>query len=446
MRRLLPILVVLIAISVYTTRHVVLDPMRLDGKSPDGGATETTTGVGAIEAKSDAGADQIMGASLPGNVVHGEISRGTPFFVEMQRAGVPPLEIQRIVAASKSEFNFKKVKPGQTYSIYSDPTGDLDSLQFTVDAERILKITKIGEDYSTRIDTIPCRVDHYITSGTIHQSIYATLQEIEADPELASYLAAIFQWDIDFFKDIRKDDTFSILYEQKVFEDGQTQLGKVLAAKVFTQGEEHYAFRHRLKNGSHHYYDEKGKSLQKSLLRSPLKFSRVSSSFSYRRLHPVHRTYKPHLGVDYAAPHGTPVRSTGNGTVAAVTRNSSNGKYIKIRHNSRITTYYLHLSRFAKGIRVGKRVSQGQVIGYVGATGIATGPHLDYRIKVGGKFVNPRRIKLPPKSPVPADEMALFERTRDSCLLRFFEAASNDETLIVEKPSPVIQGRMEALF
>jgi murein DD-endopeptidase MepM/ murein hydrolase activator NlpD len=417
---------------------------------PDAGSrTESAELSGpevAARADRDGGAARIMGASVAPNIIEGEISRGTPFFVEMKRAGVEPNEIQKIVSATKDEFNFKKVKPGQKYSIYSDPDGDLDSLQFVVDTEKVLKVTKVGEGYETRVDTIPYRIDYYVTSGTIRQSIFVTLQDIGADPELAAYLAVIFQWDIDFFKDIRKGDTFSILYEQKIFGDGKGQLGHVLAARVFTQGEEHYAIRHDLENGVPTYFDENGKSLQKSLLRAPLQFSRISSNFSYRRLHPVHKVYKPHLGIDYAAPQGTPVHTTGNGTVATATRNSSNGNYIKIRHNSRITTYYLHLSRFAQGIRAGAKVKQGQIIGYVGSTGAATGPHLDYRIKVGGKFVNPRRIKLPPKAPVPAEQMALFQTKKTACLLKFFEAAAMEQTAVVEKPSHIPHERAEILF
>ncbi|UCH83643.1 MAG: peptidoglycan DD-metalloendopeptidase family protein [Candidatus Latescibacterota bacterium] len=447
MNKLLPILIILCAIGIYAAMEMRTAP------SPVGGGwsirpemagqlvADATDG-----ANRDRGAVRVMGASIEPVVVEGEISRGTPFFVEMKRAGVEPNEIQKIVSATKDEFNFRKVKPGQKYSIFSDPDGDLDSLQFVVDTEKVLKITRIGEDYQTRLDTIPYRIEYYLTSGTINESIFATLQNIGADPELAAYLAVIFQWDIDFFKDIRKGDTFSILYEQKIFDNKKEQLGRILAARVFTQGQEHYAIRHDLRKGVPTYFDENGKSLQKSLLRAPLQFSRISSSFSYRRLHPVHKTYKPHLGIDYAAPHGTPVRTTGNGTVVAVTRNSSNGNYVKIRHNSRITTYYLHLSRFARGIRSGVKVKQGQIIGYVGSTGIATGPHLDYRIKVGGKFVNPRRIKLPPKAPVPADQFALFQTKKAACLLKFFEASAMEQTAVVDKPSHVPHERAEILF
>ncbi len=422
-------------------------PVRI-GPGEEAGTHSATNGGAdaAVDAEGEHGTGRVMAASVSPRIVQGEISRGTPFFVEMKRAGVEPNEIQKIVTATKNEFNFKKVKPGQKYSIYTDPEGDLDSLQFIVDTEKVLKVTKIGESYATRLDTIPYRVDYYITSGTIHQSIFATLQDIGADPELAAYLAVIFQWDIDFFKDIRKGDTFSILYEQRIFGDGKGQLGRVLAARVFTQGEEHYAIRHDLEKGVPTYFDENGKSLQKSLLRAPLQFSRISSNFSHRRLHPVHKTYTPHLGIDYAAPHGTPVHSTGDGTVVAATRNSSNGNYLKIRHNSRITTYYLHLSRFAKGVKVGARVKQGQIIGYVGSTGSATGSHLDYRIKVGGDFVNPRRIKLPPKAPVPTDQMALFQAKKAAYLLKFFEAAALEETTVVEKPTNVPHERAKILF
>jgi murein DD-endopeptidase MepM/ murein hydrolase activator NlpD len=203
----------------------------------------------------------------------------------------------------------------------------------------------------------------------------------------------------------------------------------VLAARVFTRGNEHYAFRYTDKNGRRSYYDARGNSLQKSLLRAPLRYTRISSNFSRQRLHPVTHTYKPHLGVDYVAPRGTPVRSTGDGTVVAATRNRSNGNYVKIKHNSRYTTYY-----------------QGQVIGYLGSTGLATAPHLDYRIKVGGRFVNPRTIRLPSKQPVPPSEKALFEVTRDACVLRFYEASDQPHTVLVEQPRPPLQRRMSVAF
>jgi murein DD-endopeptidase MepM/ murein hydrolase activator NlpD len=166
-------------------------------------------------------------------------------------------------------------------------------------------------------------------------------------------------------------------------------------------------------------------------------------------MHPVTHNYAPHLGVDYGAPYGTPVRATGEGTVVAAMRHHANGNYVKIKHNSSYTTYYLHLSRFAKGIRKGKRVRQGQVIGYVGSTGFATGPHLCYRIKVGGRFVNPRRIKLPSKEPVPSKAMKSFAQVRDACLKKLYEGTSireNGKPMLVKNPSLPAEDQMPSLY
>jgi murein DD-endopeptidase MepM/ murein hydrolase activator NlpD len=391
-----------------------------------------------------ASADTSGRPTSPPEITEGTIRRGQPFFVAMQRAGVSPVDIQEIVSASKAIFNFKKVQPGQEFSIYK--SAGLDSLHFTIDSQSILKVTKTGDVVEARRDTVPYLIEHYVTSSAINSSIYLTLQENKADPELASHLAIIFQWDIDFFKDIRKGDTFTILYEKKTFADGRTELGNVRAARIFSQGREHYAIAYRNQNGTLNYYDAEGKSLQKSLLRAPLRYSRISSNFTYKRRHPVTHTYRAHLGVDYVAPVGTPVRSTGTGTVLEATYNRSNGNYVKIRHNSRYQTYYLHMKGFARGIRKGARVTQGQVIGYLGGTGLATAPHLDYRIKVDGRFVNPRTIRLPSKEPVPKDRMDLFEITRDGCLLRFFEAGSETPTVAVRRPTPPMQDRIAPVF
>ncbi|MDH3215726.1 MAG: peptidoglycan DD-metalloendopeptidase family protein [Candidatus Krumholzibacteria bacterium] len=439
MRKFVPLIVVIAVIALYETQFVDRGRGTQDGVREN---TSRATGEAARELIGDnsqlAAADVVASA----RAVHGEIARGASFFVEMQGAGMSPGEIHRVVEASRKVFNFKKVRPGQKYAVWADSLGQLDSLHYAIDSEHMLTVRRAGARFEAMQDTISYRIEHYVTSGTIDNSIYATLQEQGSNPELASHLAVIFQWDIDFFTDIRRGDAFTLLYESKVYENGKTKLGDVLAARIFTQGREHYAFAYRTQAGSRSYYDARGNSLHKSLLRAPLRFMRISSNFTRRRLHPVTRTYRPHLGVDYVAPRGTPVRSTGDGTVAEATRNRANGKYVKIRHNSRYTTFYLHLSGFAKGIRRGSRVKQGQVIGYLGSTGLVTAPHLDYRIKVGGRFVNPRTVKLPSKRPVPSDEMELFAVSRDACLLRFFEASQQARTTRVDRPRPPMQNRM----
>jgi murein DD-endopeptidase MepM/ murein hydrolase activator NlpD len=415
-----------------------------------GGWTRSSHSVGDVsppaapEVRLDAPADPQPVAAAPGK--EGAIARGRSFFVEMRRMGLSPVDIHEIVETSKGLFNFKKVRPGQAYSLYLSPAGGLDSLHFAIETGRVLKVNREGDAFIARQDTVAHTVEHYVTSGEISQSIYATLQEQKANPELASHLAAIFQWDIDFFTDIREGDSFTILYETNVFADGRTELGDVLAARVFTQGRNHFAIAYDDASGERSYYDLAGNSLQKSLLRAPLKFTRISSGFTRRRFHPVTHTYQPHLGVDYVAPRGTPVRTTGDGTIVEAAFNNSNGKYVKIRHNARYTTYYLHLQGFASGIRRGTHVRQGQVIGYVGSTGLVTAPHLDYRINVDGKFVNPRTVKLPSRNPVPEAEMTLFTATRDACLVRLFEGTDERRTTVVEEPRSPLQSRMTVVF
>jgi len=448
MRKYFPIAIILAALAVFAAKDALFPPLRVSetrnlfsGKGQ--GRQETVS-------KERAGQSQPawLGRDAAGSdrVVHGTISRGKPFFVELQKAGVSPLDIQNLVQATRDIFNFKKVQPGQKYSVYSDRQGGLDSLKFVVDQEKILNVAKIGPIYQTRVDTVPFRYERFVTQAVINQSIYVSLQRMDADPDLANRLAAIFGWDIDFFKDIQKGDTFSILYEKKVYETGRTQMGDVLAARIVCRGHEHSAFRYQSRDGFTNYFDANGKSLQKSLLRAPLEYSRVSSNFSYRRFHPVKRHYAPHMGVDYAAPYGTPVRATGDGTVAEASRQTGNGNYIKIRHNSHYETYYLHLSRFGKGVRTSARVSQGQVIGYVGSTGVSTGPHLDYRIKANGSFVNPRTIQLPSKEPVPTSELALFEKLKNACLVGLLDARIQNETVCLGKTAPFKPSKAERLF
>jgi len=448
MRRFFPIAVVMVAFVVFAAKDALFPSLMVSPKKRPAAVTQAQKHPAAevtADPKVQAG---MFGFSAPKseNVVHGTISRGQPFFIEMKRAGVSPVDIQEIVQATRQVFNFKKVQPGQKYSVYSDRQGGLDSLKFVVDHEKILSVAKIGDAFRARLDMVPFRIERLVTSAEINQSIFLSLQRIGADPQLAVELATIFQWDIDFFKDIHRGDTFSILYEKKIYDNGKEQMGPVLAARIVSQGHPHNAFRYQSKDGSTNYFDEEGKSLQKSLLRTPLEYSRVSSNFSYRRKHPVTHHWAPHLGVDYAAPTGTPVRATGDGTVVESTRNGASGNYVKLRHNNRYETYYLHLSRFGRGVRSGAHVSQGQVIGYVGATGLATGPHLDYRIRVNGTFVNPRTIALPSREPVPASEMVAFEEVKTTYLAGLLDERAANETIAFGKPVYSKPRRQARLF
>jgi murein DD-endopeptidase MepM/ murein hydrolase activator NlpD len=226
-------------------------------------------------------------------------------------------------------------------------------------------------------------------------------------------------------------------------------VGDVLAAKVINQDNEHHAFRYGPEGTSVGYYSIDGKSLQKSLRRSPLKFNRVTSNFTGRRFHPVYKTYRPHYGVDFGAPRGTPVYATGDGAILTASRRRGNGNYVKIKHNNTYTTYYLHLNGFARGMKSGVRVKQGQLIGYVGSTGAATASHVCYRIKRNGSWVNPRKLTLPSKSPVPSAEIAKYEHQRDMFMNRITESLLNgldNNTIAVDQPSSPYSERVHSMF
>jgi murein DD-endopeptidase MepM/ murein hydrolase activator NlpD len=275
---------------------------------------------------------------------------------------------------------------------------------FDLDEESFVTWVREGDSYARHDGTYPVERKIKGIGGTIEISLYASLQDLDAPLALAAKLNDILGWDVDFSRDLRKGDTFRIIYEE-VWKDGELiRTGNIEAAELVNRGRVRRAVRFTDAEDSPGYYDPDGNNLQKQLMRAPVEYSRISSGFSYNRFHPVLKRWMPHLGVDYAAPLGTPIRAAGNGTVVAATRKKGNGRYVQIRHTNReYETFYLHLSRFADGVRKGTAVKQGQVIGYVGATGYATGPHLDYRVKKGGRFVNPRKLKLPAAAPVPEE-------------------------------------------
>lgn len=237
-------------------------------------------------------------------------------------------------------------------------------------------------------------------SGEINSSLYESLVEKGASPELTMRLADIYAWSIDFFR-IQEGDHYKVIYEEQFIDDSiSVGVGRILAADFNHGGESFYSFYYSKGEEYSDYFDENGKTLRKAFLKAPLNFSRISSRYNPKRFHPVLKRVKAHLGTDYAAAHGTPIMATASGEVIAAAYTRGNGNYVKIRHNSTYTTQYLHMSKFAKGMRKGKIVKQGDVIGYVGSTGLATGPHVCYRFWKNGKQVDPLREKLPAADPV----------------------------------------------
>jgi len=313
---------------------------------------------------------------------------------------VPYAKIVEIAQLPPEVFDERRIKPGSHYSIYHSNDSakitryfvyqktPIDYVIFNL-SDSLLGVTEGKKPIFSKTRSI---------TGTIQTSLYASLIEQGASPTLALKLADVFAWQVDFYG-IQKGDHFKAIFEEQ-FIDGQSiGIGDISAAYFHHYGKDYYAF--DFNDGERRaYYDEEGNSLQKQFLRAPLHFSRISSHYSRSRFHPVLRIYRPHLGIDYAAPTGTPVRSVGDGTVSEKRWSKGGGRILKIRHNSNYQSGYLHLSGYAKGIRRGTKVKQGQVIGYVGSTGLSTGPHLDFRFWKHGRLTNYLRMEFPPTHPV----------------------------------------------
>ncbi|AHM61396.1 peptidase M23 [Flammeovirgaceae bacterium 311] len=246
--------------------------------------------------------------------------------------------------------------------------------------------------------------------GVINSSLSQSMQEAGGNPALTSKLVDVFAWQIDFFR-IQKGDSFRVIYEEKWVEDQQIGIGKILAVQFDHGGQPYHAFYFDQGQGSN-YFDEKGNSLRQAFLKAPLNFTRISSRYTMKRFHPVQKRWKAHLGTDYAAPTGTPIYTVGDGVVVEAGRNRGNGNYVKVKHNDTFTTQYLHMSKIARGMKKGTRVRQGEVIGYVGSTGLATGPHLCFRFWKNGKQIDPFSVKMPPAEPVAKQHQVAFEQIK----------------------------------
>ena len=315
-------------------------------------------------------------------------------------------------------FDVRTIRAGQSYAVFTTR----DSVPQTVflvyeESPKSYVVFDLRGDYSVRRGENPSVWRQKTVKGRVESSLWVAMQNRETSPLLAMVLSGIYGWSIDFF-DLKKDDEFRVIYEQEYVDDKALDNFHVLAAAFRHSDSTYYAIPF-VQEGEELYYNEQGNSLEGAFLKAPLDFYRISSRFSNARFHPVLKRYRAHHGVDYAAPAGTPVYAVGNGKVIAKAyQRNGGGNYIKIRHNRTYVTTYMHLSRFAKGIQVGSEVKQKQVIGYVGSTGLSTGPHLDFRVHENGKPINPLTIKSQPKKPISAQNRPQFTTLCDSLLHR----------------------------
>lgn len=344
------------------------------------------------------------------------VQQGDTWTDVLDELELPPDTAQKITAAAQKVFNFRQLKPGSKLTITHSPDGSLQALSFSAAFDRELRIVPSGGEFVAEMKDVPSTVETIGIGGEVQGSLFLSVMDAGERPELAMRLAEIFAWDLDFYTDPRPGDTFKVIIEKKLYENGATPTyGRILAAEYDNSGRKFTALLFHDEAGRPAYYDVNGNSLQKAFLRSPLKFAaRISSHYSRNRFHPVLKIFRPHLGTDYAAPTGTPVQSIARGRVVFSGYQGGGGNIVHVQHSHGFETYYMHLSK--RLVRAGQTVSQGQRIGLVGATGLATGSHLDFRLRRNGAFVNFERMKLPPDQPVRRRDLAAFTAERDRWL------------------------------
>lgn len=344
-----------------------------------------------------------------------EVRKGESFSVVFDRLGLNASETRLITQAAAEVMDVTKVRPGLQVAIYREKkTNEPVRLELSRDKSNPLVLLKTPSGYVASWQESSPVVCTEASAGSIKSSLWVSAVNVYGlDPELVLALTDIFAYDIDFFTDIRDGDSFRILYEKKYCDGIPKGVGRIMAAEFVNGGQTLEAFYYENSKGEGGYYDQNGRSLRKMFLKSPLQYRRISSYFSKSRLHPILKIRRPHLGVDYAAPTGTPVEALGDGIVVFRGWKGGYGNYVEIKHSQGYQTCYGHLSKFAAGLKTGDRVKQGQLVGYVGSTGLSSGPHLDFRVKKNKTFIDPLSLKLDPAPPIVASEKSNFAAQRE---------------------------------
>jgi len=316
--------------------------------------------------------------------------------------------IDRLARKSAEVFDVRNIRAGNRYYLLYPESKPASPSYFIYDIDEVEYIVyELFDELDIRRDKHKLTTILRSAEGTIESSLWNALSEDGSNPFLAVLMSEIYAWTIDFFG-LQQGDKYRILYEEQIVHNDTIGLGQILAASFTHMDNEYFAY-YFVQDSSADYFDEDANSLMRTFLKAPLRYSRISSGFSYRRYHPVLKIYRPHHGVDYAAPTGTPVHTVGDGVIVKMAyQRNGGGRYIKIKHNGTYSTTYMHLSAYAKGMKTGKSVKQGDVIGYVGQSGLATGPHLDFRFYRNGHAVNPLKVKSPPAKPVDSGHLKSY--------------------------------------
>ena len=340
-------------------------------------------------------------------MIEGKVEAGRPLFESLSDKKIPSRWIELIIAKLQPHLDFKKMKGG-IYRVFLDDREELVKFVYEEGPVEIYEITREGTDFTAQRVNVPLETQLVKVTGEIQSSLFEAMDTAGEQDTLTLAFAEILAWEIDFYMDVREGDQFKIVVEKRYKGKEFIDYGTIHGVTYGGQERAITGIRYR-----DDYYDENGRSLRRSFLKSPLRFNRISSRFSRSRRHPILGGLRPHYGVDYAAPAGTPVWAVGDGKVVSSCWNGGYGKQVVLRHMNGYMTHYGHLSRFGPGIRDGKQVEQKQVIGYVGSTGLSTGPHLDYRLAKDGQFRNPLKETFPTGIPISQGEMDAFVKRRD---------------------------------
>ncbi|MEA2561246.1 MAG: hypothetical protein QOH06_2750 [Acidobacteriota bacterium] len=346
-----------------------------------------------------------------------KLLRGETVADVFEKLGLGGVEARQATNALSERLNLRRLKAGTQYSAFFNPDSTLESFELTLEGTGRVEMTRAAQDDSGwQVDWRPFErtVRMRALRGTVDGSMDTSIRKAGGPAGLSFRMADVLQWDLDFTRDLKKGDEFEILFEEVLLEGEPHAVGSVYALVYNdSRNRRHEAYRY---GDSGTYYDGEGRPLRKMFLRSPLRYSRITSGFTTRRFHPVLKAYRPHWGVDYGAPVGTPVQVTANGVVTFNGWDRGGGNVVKVRHAGGFVTAYLHLSRFAKGIRPGVRVQQGDIIAFTGATGLASGPHLDYRVQQNGRWIDPLTLKSVRDEPIPSSQLASFRSWKNEVL------------------------------
>lgn len=345
------------------------------------------------------------GLDLSKFIVKNHTVKRNQFFADMLSGyHVAYSTIDHLAHEYREIFNLRNIKAGNNFTVLCENSDSGLVCKKVIYEESKTNYVVFNMDDSLYVYRGQRQTEHRQRemSGVINSSLYETLEQNDINPALAVYMSEVFAWSIDFYR-LQKGDRFKVIYEEDFVQGESVGITDVKAVLFNSGGKDFYALYYEKEAGQKgSYYDENGNSMRKMFLKSPVKFSRISSRFTMKRFHPVTKAWKAHLGTDYAAPYGTPILATADGIVEEACFKKFNGNYVKIRHNGQYKTQYLHMSKIAKGMRKGTRVKQGEIIGYVGSTGLATGPHVCYRFWKDGKQVDPLKQKLSFEEPLPA--------------------------------------------